>query len=132
MRFRAYDKQEKKYIDLCIECFLLRYDGVLLFFDGDDFETCDPDRYVVEFSTGLKDKNGVEIFEGDRVKATGWKIRQNTNDKDVSGVVVYGGCDFAEFCIIGKYGSHVSLRSCNGDFKCEIIGNIHGDKNEKD
>ena len=131
-KFRVFDKQEKKYIDLCIECFLLRHDGILLFFDGDDFETCDPDRYVVEFSTGLNDKNGVEIFEWDRVKATGWKIRQNTNDKDVSGVVVYGGCDFAEFCIIGKYGSHVSLRSCNGDFKCEIIGNIHGDKNEKD
>ena len=128
MRFRVYDKQEKKYSD---DRFYINKDGILFFIDSLGLGRADLDRYVVEFSTGLKDKNGAEIFEGDRVKATGWKIRQNTNDKDVSGVVVYGGCDFAEFCIIGKYGSHVSLRSCNGDFKCEIIGNINGDKNDK-
>ena len=128
MRFRVYDKQEKKYSD---DRFYINKDGILFFIDSLGLGRADLDRYVVEFSTGLKDKNGVEIFEGDRVKATGWKIRQNTNDKDVSGVVVYGGCDFAEFCIIGKYGSHVSLRSCNGDFKCEIIGNINGDENDK-
>lgn len=132
-KFRVFDKQEKKYV----KGLFIDENGNIYTLRRIDFDIkasveLDPDRYVVEFSTGLKDKNGAEIFEGDRVKATGWKIRQNTNDKDVSGVVVYGGCDFAEFCIIGKYGSHVSLRSCNGDFKCEIIGNINGDKNEKD
>ena len=66
--FRIYDKKEKKYILEFIGQYYINHEGKLYFiYAGDDkyneiHKECDPDRYVVEYSTGLKDKNGVEIF----------------------------------------------------------------------
>lgn len=69
IKFRAWDIQSEKWIDLS-ELVLLFEENVWSIDDpfNDDFETMweDEDFIMCQF-TGLKDKNGVDIFEGDLI-----------------------------------------------------------------
>ena len=60
MRFRVWDKLEKEYSK--DNQFNLSMDGSL-YYGNAKF-----DAGEVEFSTGIKDENNVEIFEGDIIK----------------------------------------------------------------
>ncbi|MCD5183879.1 hypothetical protein IV471_01035 [Enterococcus gallinarum] len=125
-KFRAWDKNTNDMVDVktidlekdgSIGC-IVDYNGINL-----DVSEC-----VLMQSTGLKDKNGVEIFEGDVVRYT-WDMLSDVNatekGKKVRKSKVFWS-DWRASWAVGK-------KSCNNDLfryarngnTVEVIGNIY-------
>jgi uncharacterized phage protein (TIGR01671 family) len=95
----------------CIEASRNRYDELSV--DGHYLPQVDPE--TVGQYTGLKDKNGKRIFEGDVVKAA------DTNDADLVGEVVFNACAW----LVSGTNWLDSLFRANEVHVLEVIGNIH-------
>lgn len=107
-KFRIWDKENQKY-----------HNGMEVF----DYMrgVLSPDKYVMEQSTGLKDKNGKLVYEGDIVA----EVYSGLIDRP--GVVKYG--EFNCSCCDGVYGWYIDggdIRRFEENYdRCVIIGNIH-------
>lgn len=124
IRFRAWDKWNKNFYTGHIHSYMLTLKGDLVAsIPGDDgeLEGWEADkkateRFVLMQYTGLKDKNGKEIYEGDVVTIFG----NETN----TGVVEYKTQNEEKYpvngWILNSYGEWLTIWP-----DCEVIGNIY-------
>jgi len=133
MKFRIWSVCDNKFCD--IEWFFMRPDGTLIKVDifmgrneecgsyEADMSKAD-ENFIVNYSIGLIDKNGVEIFEGDILKNTSEDYARNVTEYIVK-IEVGQKREFGFGCCSDIYGINTHLGIDQEEEAREIIGNIY-------
>ena len=110
LKFRVWDKAENEFSDIS------EYDSWNWFDRFRDAKI--PETLTIQQYTGLKDKNGTDIYEGDIVKATS---DQFVNENFIGKVI------FDEGCFLTWINKN-DIRGIWGEDDIEVIGNIFENK----
>lgn len=129
--FRVYDKKNKQYIDGVETEMFINNDASLLFDSFGDvvFPPEELSNYIIEQCTGLKDKNGNLIYIGDIIKCGNGPLSTATVQYENGENFIDGIYPFNLYHDCGDE-CHCQLRDYP-EYACEIIGNIHEQKDNK-
>lgn len=130
IKFRAWNKYTNTMIrnilvgDRCIIAKRVDEDGDICFTEIETYNDARIDYIPLQY-TGLKDKNGVEIYEGDIVKTS----RYNNTLDGILGIAIFIRGSFCLRCPEFESNQHVNL--CEFGIvgnHLEVIGNIYENK----
>jgi len=127
IKFRAWHKDDKApYVNEMLE------DGEARFLLSQGFDEMMPDNYVFMQFTGLKDKNGKEVYEGDVLRIEYFKIAVGENlgvyetEAELTGVVGFDGLSLILQNIMGeKWQEYTGYDAGEGNCKFMYLGDVY-------
>lgn len=117
-KYRAWDKEFKEMVQ--VDALVFDEQIIKATYKNGNIVKEDLKNYVLMQSTGLKDKNGKEIFEGDVLKVTNlssWLEVVSFNEKKAMFVSKETKREVEETPLYDLFNTDI--------FEVEIIGNIH-------
>lgn len=120
LKFRAWDKKNDLIKDV-ITIYLSENAVELHFQHGENPEYKQLHEVVLMQSTGIRDTNGTEIFEGDVVRVTDGDERTDFSDGGIG--TICGLDDLYMWYIDGQV--HNGLFDISRQYYIEVIGNVH-------
>lgn len=129
IKFRAWEKSTDSYL-YNIEYAYDTLSGMVKDSSGNNVDYSEEvfgnflnnDSYVVEQSTGLKDVNGVDIYEGDLVR----EVSEYDDDDMVIYEIVYNETsNYPAFDLKGWRGEMNGISELSLTIGIEVVGNIH-------